>query len=108
MHERVGDLEKNNHGVKDRAYTKNQSLNHATAERERDSVMHTCYTRMMQNRGLSSRYLFVCLACEPLIHGVLCLSLSVSSRGNIGSQNHRRDGRWKLWSKIEINIKINK
>lgn len=36
MHERVGDLEKNNHGVKDRAYTKNQSLNHATAERERE------------------------------------------------------------------------
>lgn len=67
--------------------------------------MHTCYTRMMQNKGLSSWYLFVFLACEPLIHGALCLSLSVSSCGNIGSQNHRRRGWWKLWSKIEINIK---
>lgn len=51
------------------------------------SSVAICYTRMMQNKGLSSWYLFVFLAFEPLIHGVLCLSLSVSSCGNIGSQN---------------------
>lgn len=56
------------------------------------SSVEICYTRLMQEKGLSSWYIAVRLSWLPLIHGVLCLGLSVSSRGNIGSQNHRLRG----------------
>lgn len=47
-----------------------------------------CYARLMQKKGLSSWYIVVPLSWLPLIHGVLGLGLSLSSRGNIGSQDH--------------------
>lgn len=56
------------------------------------SSVESCYTRLMQEKGLSSCYIAVPLSWLQLIHGVLCHGLSVSSRGNIGSQNRRLRG----------------
>lgn len=87
LKERAADFKKNNQWVEDGTGNPNQ---HQT--RNKDNIMHTCYTRLMQEKGLSSWYIAVPLSWLPLIHGVLCLGLSVSSRGNIGSQNHRLRG----------------